>query len=96
MMDTETAITMHGEVLVWRRGDGGKWVGVFGPLDAVHFYERNGTWVGRRPRALEALATSKTLKDCVGQVLKIYKLRKAENAARIAAALKREAMGYIR
>ena len=95
-IDTETATTIHGEVLVWRRSEGGRWVGIFGPEDAVHFLERNGTWVGKRPFALEPLAVSKTLADCVLQVKRHYQIRQAQHHERMAALFRRMANDYVR
>ena len=95
-IDTETAITVHGEVLVWRRGDGGKWVYIPAENDAVHFFERNGTWVAKKPRAIESLVTSKTLADCVLKVKKIYQIRKAQHHERMAAMFRRLANNYVR
>lgn len=95
-IDNETATTIHGELLVWRRGDGGKWVYIPGENDAVHFFERNGTWVAMKPRAIEPLATAKTLSDCVLKVKKHYQIRKAQHHERMAAMFRRLANDYIR
>lgn len=95
-IDTETATTIHGELLVWRRSDGGKWVYIPAENEAVHFFERNGTWVGKRPFALEPLAVSKKLSDCVLQVKRHYQLRRAQAHDRVAARLRAIANGYVR
>lgn len=95
-IDNETATTIHGELLVWRRGDGGKWVYIPGENDAVHFFERNGTWVAMKPRAIEPLATAKTLSDCVLKVKKYYQIRKAQHHERMTAMFRRLANDYIR
>ena len=94
--ENEITRTIHGMLLVWRRSDGGKWVSIPGPEDAVHFFERNGTWVGKRPFALEPLAVSKTLNDCVLQVKKHYQIRQAQHHERMAAMFKRMANDYLR
>ena len=95
-IDNETATTIHGELLVWRMGYGGKWVYISGEDDAVHFFERNGTWVGMKPRAIEPLATAKTLADCVLKVKKHYQIRKTQHHERMAAKLRRLASDYVR
>lgn len=95
-IDTETSTTIHGEILVWRRSDGGKWVCIFGPEDAVHFFERNGTWVGKRPFSIEPLATAKTLADCVLKVKKHYQIRQAQHHERMAAMFRRLSNDYVR
>ena len=95
-IDTETATTIHGEILVWRRGDGGRWVYIPAANDAVHFFERNGTWVAMKPRAIESLATAKNLSDCVLKVKKHYQIRKAQHHERMASIFRRLASDYLR
>lgn len=94
--DTEATLIVHDEMLIWRRGGGGKWVGVFAPEEAVHFFERNGTWVGMIPGAIEPLATAKTLSDCVLKVQKHYQIRQAQHHERMAAMFRRMASDYVR
>lgn len=94
--ENEITRTIHGEVLVWRRSENGRWVGIFGPEDAVHFFERNGTWVGKRPFALEPLAVARTLSDCVLQVKKQYQIRQAQHHERMAALFRRMANDNVR
>lgn len=95
-MNNEITQTIHGELLIWRRGDGGKWVYIPTENEAVHFFERNGTWVGMKPRAIEPLATAKTLADCVLKVKKQYQIRKAQHYERMAAKFRRLASDYVR
>ena len=95
-MSNDTTQTIHGELLIWRKRDGGKWVGVFDFDGAVHFFERNGTWVGMRPFAVESLATAKTLADCVLKVKKHYQIRKAQRHERMAQMFRRLASDYVR
>lgn len=95
-MNNETTQTIHGELLIWRKGYGGKWVYIPAENEAVHFFERNGTWVGMKPRAIEPLATAKTLADCVLKVKKHYQIRKAQHYERMAAKFRRLASDYVR
>ena len=95
-IDHETATTIHGELLVWQRGNGGRWVWKTGDEGIVTFFETNGVWKGQRPRALEPLAIAKSLQDCVLQVKKHYILKRAQSHERMAARLRREAQGILR
>lgn len=95
-IDNETAKTIHGELLVWRKRDGGKWIYIPAEDEAVHFFERNGTWVGMKPLAIEPLATAKTLSDCVLKVKKHYQIRKAQHHERMAQMFRRLASNYVR
>lgn len=95
-IDNEVTQTIHGEILVWRRGDGGKWVYIPAENDAVHLFERNGTWVAMKPRAIEPLATAKTLSDCVLKVKKHYQIRQAQHHERMASIFRRLASDYVR
>jgi hypothetical protein len=63
---------------------------------AVRFFDKKGIWKGQRPRALEPLAISKSLQDCVLQVKKHYIIKRAQAHERMAARLRREAEGIIK
>lgn len=88
-MTTESIVVMGVDLTYRRRWD--HWVACLGPHYVVHFYNPPGCcWVGKKPFALEPIATGKTLQDCVIMAKAHYQRiqeesdRRRERAERIA------------
>ena len=81
---SERVLIVNGQELIWRTRHGGKWVGVFGPDDVVHFMQPPGChWRAQRPYALEPICTAKSLFDCVKTIQDIIERRRAKTRKRL-------------
>ena len=88
---SERVLIVNGQELIWRTRHGGKWVGIFGPEDAVHFVQPPGChWRAQRPYALEPICTAKSLFDCVRQVQQIVEARKQKTRTKLIHFIDRE------